>query len=1230
MKRKTARRATIAVVAVVMASSLLSGTYAWQMLRSSVPNANINLKNPGGRLHDDFNGLNTTVLSTQGNDTQNKVKNVYVENFTEAGKGEDIYARIRLYEYLEIGTGAGKADGTKGKYAKSLLEKDEDNDGENDITFDDADSWTIHKWDSQASQISDYIALSTGGSTVYLPTYNMDQDNIHSEVNGTLAGSDGNILTLKDAYDDYQVYEVGDTAPGVEVWAADEDGQDEIDNAGITAQDLIDAVLDENGAVRSEIDENATTLTLKNGTAFDITKVVTDSSGAVSAIYLDLTEDDVENSQIKLVVTQPHEAKKTLTTEAFLSMESWINDYNSLAGPYWVYDTDGWVYWASPIEPGTATGCLINGIYTAKEKMPSEYYYGLNVVAQFATKDDWKDADEGFGADGTITEDGLALLDAISNTATNGYGAALTMNVEDDQVLLGGDIQFMASFTDSGTGNAITSGITWNVGSVDGAAETAMSVSEAADVTSISETGLLHIAADETRTSLKITASCTDSQGKLWKAIKVLTDFKASYYRAELTRTDSITTVMQDTTLAYALTVEKVTADGAQALTPDAVTWKVDESSSATNATTITANDSEKTKATLQIAADEMSENLKVTAEYTVDGSTHLAEAEAVAVRNRTYAIALTSEESGNMEVGTTRQYQATVTTPTGIGEETEEVTGAKLTWKVEGNESANTKITQDGLLTISEDETATPVNVKVSFTDAINEEAYEAETAVLANVTVSIKGEEVGASTAQTLTIDGLEWYVMAVKDGKALLWLRDVLRDENAQVMKMAYDDTSSSWKDSDIRAYLNGTDSGQFLEQYPTIAAIAEATKIKTRKYYDRDDKYIESTDKVFLLTEADVCGTANKGSAQPEDYTAGVPLLDSDEKRNIGARYWLRSPMQENNYVAVIGGAGALFADGVPGTTTGVHCVRPAFWMDLSSTVVYELSVATEDPITSAQPGGMINYTAVLTKYEGLTGTTLENPDVQWSIEGNESSHTMIENGKLMIASDETAYVIKVQASYTKNGLTTRTETKVYPKVVTVEGKQIGVASTDTVTIDGIDWYVMTEKDGKVLLWAKEAIRDGDDIVQMAFGSSRFWNGSNVETYLNGKNGGQFLATHSRIASVAEKVTIKVRNAISDAKFYETEDQVFLLTETDLFGTLSGSTENVVADDYTFGEQLVVDRTHLLSDSWTWLRSQNSMWNHIQRLTSTGEMMPNYINGREGMRPAFWYDLSNSAE
>ena len=97
-----------------------------------------------------------------------------------------------------------------------------------------------------------------------------------------------------------------------------------------------------------------------------------------------------------------------------ITMAQWIEN-GSIAGNYWVFDTDGWAYWAAPLNPGDATGLLLNRVtkITPPEK---DYFYGINVIAQMATADlDDLDNYERFGdsSNGGWTEAGEELMKAI-------------------------------------------------------------------------------------------------------------------------------------------------------------------------------------------------------------------------------------------------------------------------------------------------------------------------------------------------------------------------------------------------------------------------------------------------------------------------------------------------------------------------------------------------------------------------------------------------------------------------------------------------------------------------------------------------------------------------------------------------------------------------------------------------------------------------------------------------
>jgi hypothetical protein len=79
----------LAITAAIITVLLVSGTFAWVNFSQSIINQFTGEgENPGGTLHDDFDGVN---------------KDVYIENWGST----PIFVRIKLDEYMELGLGAG-------------------------------------------------------------------------------------------------------------------------------------------------------------------------------------------------------------------------------------------------------------------------------------------------------------------------------------------------------------------------------------------------------------------------------------------------------------------------------------------------------------------------------------------------------------------------------------------------------------------------------------------------------------------------------------------------------------------------------------------------------------------------------------------------------------------------------------------------------------------------------------------------------------------------------------------------------------------------------------------------------------------------------------------------------------------------------------------------------------------------------------------------------------------
>jgi hypothetical protein len=142
-------------------------------------------------------------------------------------------------------------------------------------------------------------------------------------------------------------------------------------------------------------------------------------SGREDKGYVD--QNSPEGLTANSVNSEGAQAKSTPLARV-LTMAEWKAE-GSPIGDYWVIDTDGWAYWAAPVKPGEATGLLLDSV-TLKKTPEKDYYYGVNVEAQMATKDGTVDSDgvkdnyERFGdaSQGGWTDDGQTLIGIVTST----------------------------------------------------------------------------------------------------------------------------------------------------------------------------------------------------------------------------------------------------------------------------------------------------------------------------------------------------------------------------------------------------------------------------------------------------------------------------------------------------------------------------------------------------------------------------------------------------------------------------------------------------------------------------------------------------------------------------------------------------------------------------------------------------------------------------------------------
>ena len=208
----------------------------------------------------------------------------------------------------------------------------------------------------------------------------------------------------------------------------------------------------------------------------------------------------MEGTNITTIPDQEHEAALT-GTATVITMQEWIEDYDMTPGAYWVWDTDGWAYWAQPIESGETTGLLLDEIIHSNPPSDS-WYYGINVVGQFVTADDIGFLNgTGFYDEeaGTLpTAAAELLLEAITGTDIPNTTVTVTAG-NAATVATGSTLQFTAAVADKEGVPVDDASVTW---SVSGQAE---------DDTSINaSTGLLTVSLSEAAdTVLTVTATYT-------------------------------------------------------------------------------------------------------------------------------------------------------------------------------------------------------------------------------------------------------------------------------------------------------------------------------------------------------------------------------------------------------------------------------------------------------------------------------------------------------------------------------------------------------------------------------------------------------------------------------------------------------------------------------------------------------------------------------------------------
>jgi len=358
---------TVALALLCAIAIALTGTFAFQSVaQQGWGQAVARDQFPAGRLHIDqevigtLSGNNFGEMTWRPGDTANK--EIYVENFDEL---TPIFVRVRLYEYMETGPGAELNPNDPyfaARAAQPLIAGTDRLDPTTWITLiPNAATGT------SSATFRDYWRVTQdGGSKWFMPTFNQDAVSREPDVKGDAWGLIPALPELPNA-----------TRRG-------------LPSAAIGST----AIVDQPYAYAPEAGLS------------DYFKLNTTHSATVKTYDWDL--------ELPVMDTTPtiQTAKETLDAE-IMTMDEW-NTADQPVGDIWVLDTDGWAYWASPLEAGEATGLLMNEMkYT--NPVVGTMYYAVYADADLATLSQLPMAWDDTTSNAPMSPEGEDLVNVITS-----------------------------------------------------------------------------------------------------------------------------------------------------------------------------------------------------------------------------------------------------------------------------------------------------------------------------------------------------------------------------------------------------------------------------------------------------------------------------------------------------------------------------------------------------------------------------------------------------------------------------------------------------------------------------------------------------------------------------------------------------------------------------------------------------------------------------------------------
>lgn len=428
-KTRNRKSALIVGLSVLTAALLISGTFAWQSVSQMALNENKASVNPGARLHDDYTGNYAKNSTKTVNDVG--IKRVYVENFTNEEEKVAIIARVRLDEYMEIGASAGYKSTTVTAYGNMVTSKLNNDGTVNGVlqVTEDVDSGNVTlkvtpvpytDYTVKSFTVDGVVQSLTNG--VYIHTAQPITD-----------GKITNPVTIEVEFeaDNGIAYAYDTIEPAKSLVETTANSKKVTINDVSTWTTYAPKVNTSTGALEDDTASafrKYVTLNFGWDSKYDTTGVYymptfnkdkdslkADINGTYAAGFSDYVDyadsknqsvtakakydndyDDVDNGNV-YEVEETHQAQSLDQEKSnVISMQEWLTTYNMMPGDYWVYDMDGWAYWANLLAPEDVTGLLLsrNEMTGTPE---DNWYYGMNVVGQFVTSKDIGDDQNAVG-----------------------------------------------------------------------------------------------------------------------------------------------------------------------------------------------------------------------------------------------------------------------------------------------------------------------------------------------------------------------------------------------------------------------------------------------------------------------------------------------------------------------------------------------------------------------------------------------------------------------------------------------------------------------------------------------------------------------------------------------------------------------------------------------------------------------------------------------------------------